>query len=214
MPCGGQATFKGSEVFIECDGDWDCCQREQAQAKCNNYNDNCPLDPQGVLSNAVKSLKGTHCKDEWAAMQNDMNADKKAGAQKWATSPCMADKLEKEWTATTDRTTLDINMDHQVEVKLGGLAKAPLKALDRTVNQKFGSKAKEVGNNIGTNITAVYLLCPNNPPCSPPPKPQDFSAAPKGKTAPSTLPNTGWVKPQRGAPGAIFRLESWCNALD
>lgn len=200
MPCGGQATYEGSEVFIECDGDWDCCQREQAKAKVENYNKNLPMSPQGVLSAAVNSLKSECCTDEWTQMQKDMNADPAAGARKWATSPCLAEKLEDEWDPDGDnsRKGLGINLDHQVEVKLGGPPTVPLKALNEDVNRMFGNRAKEVANNIGQDITAVYLICPNDPPCTPPPAAKDYSAAPKGKKKRKELPEPahGWVTPQ------------------
>jgi hypothetical protein len=199
MACGGQATYDGSEIFIECDGDWDCCQREQAQAKCKNYNTQVPLSPQGVLDAATKSLKNECCTDQWTTMQDDMNADPAAGAEKWATSPCMAEKLEEEWDQNGDnsRTGLGINLDHQVEVKLGGPPTASLKALDAKVNRFFGNRAKELANNVGTDITGVYLICPNDPPCTPPPNAKDYSAAPKGKKKRASLPQPahGWSTP-------------------
>jgi len=197
MPCGNQATFDGTEVFIECDGEWNCCQREQAKAKCDNYNKNLPLKPNpGTLSSSTVKAKSEWCKDEWTDMQKDMNADKKAGAKKWATSPCLEAQLEENWEKDSTRTELKINLDHQVEVKWSGPTTPPLKALDAKVNQTFGNKAKELANEMkGSDITAVYLICPNAPPCKAPPDPQDFSTAPPGKANKKDLPATGYRTP-------------------
>jgi hypothetical protein len=189
MPCGGQATYSSGVVEIECKGEWTCCQRAQAKEKVKNYNKQVPMNPQGVLDDDVLTDKADCCKDFWKTFKADMEKDPKAGAKKHATGglECLADQIEKDWNnGKRDPEPMGLDGDHPIEVKIGGKAFQTLKALDEKVNSFFGRRLKVVANDMRNQrppqkITAVHLICPNDPPCKPPPKPQSFSTGPGGK---------------------------------
>lgn len=188
MPCGGQATHTGGVVEIECKGDWTCCQRAQAKEKVKNYNKECPMTPQGVLDDSVLEEKAECCKAFWDKFKTDMAANPKTAAKKHATGglECLADQMEKDWNnGKQSAEPMNLDGDHPIECKIGGAATQALKALDARVNGFFGRRLKVVANDMlgppAQKITEVHLICPNDPPCKPEPKPQSFSVGPKGK---------------------------------
>lgn len=167
----GQATFVGSDVVIRCDKGWTCCQREQAKAKTENLNAGCPLTIKSKVSKTSKRAKKNCQSRETNRFLNEMEADPKKGAADNASSPCLAEQLQRDWNGGSRSTSeLDVQMDHPVEAKLGGPANTALKALDTQVNNFFGGVAKNLGNKMRkaghTEIASLSLVCP--PPCKPP----------------------------------------------
>src|SRR5262245_7538062 len=143
----GQAQFVGTDVVIRCDEDWTCCQREQARAKVRNYNKNCPLKLQGKLRKSIKRAKKNCQARETGRLLREMKQDSEQGAKDNATSPCIAEEMQKDWDAGNESTTgMEIQMDHQVAAKWGGPPNTTLKALDEKINNFFGGIEKNIGN--------------------------------------------------------------------
>jgi hypothetical protein len=180
-----QATFIGGQIIIECNEDWDCCQREQAREKCRRANTQLERAREngtpacvrstadteaakaGLYSNALEQArenitgnpeKGPKTKSP----QQQADAAKAAGAPK-----CVTDGLAN---GTVDCDNLA--MDHTLEVKLGGNVwpgpgDIPLLPLDRGVNGAFGSLMKNTANAMGdgTEVEEISLVCPPNGSC-------------------------------------------------
>ncbi len=171
MACA-QVTVVGSDVIILCDEKWTCCQREQAKAKTEVYQSNQPLQirptPSASAKAKVDAEKSACQKSDGAKMIKEMPA----GADKWATSPCLADQMKKDWAAGKKSVdSLGVQMDHQQDWKVGGATKQPLKALDTKINNFFGTTvAKAQGDKMladgKTQMKKVHLVC--KPPCTPP----------------------------------------------
>lgn len=181
----GQATFVGSDVVIRCDKNWTCCKREQAQAKTQGLDANCPLTIKSRVSKTSKRAKKNCQARETNRFISEMEADPKQGAVDNASSPCLAEQIERDWKKG-DRATseLDVQMDHPLEAKLGGPANTVLKALDSEINNFFGGVAKNIGDKMKKagkkTITSLSLVCP--PPCKPPKaadKNKDYSCGKK-----------------------------------
>ena len=167
----GQATFTDAgDVIILCDDEWTCCQREQAQAKVKEYNKNTPLTITDKVTEAQKDLKKECQADACKAMDKEMGQDQDAAADKFATSPCLAEQLKEPGAS---RSSLNLEMDHPVEVKVGGPETTALKALDKKINNFMGNAfARNTGNNMldenHDTVESVSLVC--KPPCKPPRK--------------------------------------------
>lgn len=170
----GQAMFVGSDVIVRCDDNWTCCQREQAQAKVKNLDDACPCPvKKRKVSTTSKRAKKNCQSRETGRLLREMDADAAQGAKDNASSPCLAEQMEKDWKNGNQSTTdMDVQMDHPVEVKFGGPANTTLKALDTEVNNFFGGVAKNISKKMAaqgeTDITSFSLVC--GPPCKPPKK--------------------------------------------
>ncbi|GHD03937.1 hypothetical protein GCM10007320_64430 [Pseudorhodoferax aquiterrae] len=162
-----QATFVGGDIVIECDDRWGCCQRAQAKAKVQSMNREIARGPkrvQGVLSAVTTAQKDRiqgRAKRKFDAIPSD--SARAADARARGAPDCLADEIEKG----ASRADLNIQMDHPLDVKLGGLASAKLTPLDGAVNLAMGLFAKNVGNDMGagTQVTGVSLICPGNGNC-------------------------------------------------
>jgi hypothetical protein len=201
----GQAMFVGSEIVIECGDKMTCCDREQAKAKCDNYNDEIkhPEQP-GPLpispgSKGLARTKGTAQQRAWRELKDAMEAapDKQTRKQVAidnSVSPCIGEQVADKWEqGGRGAKELGIEQDHMIEVKWGGAANPDaLKALGSKVNNFFGSISKRVGDDMRrstppqTEISAIHFTC--NPPCSPPKQGDEqnnYSTGPAGKKPPS-----------------------------
>lgn len=201
----GQAMFSGSEVRIECGTKMSCCDREQAKAKCDNYNQEIANpDQPGPLSispgsSGLSSTKCTAQADAWNQFRTKMEnasgpAERKKIAVANAVSPCVGEQVADNWERGR-RTSrgLRVQQDHMIEVKWGGPADPTgLKCLGSRVNNFFGSISKRVGDDMikstppKEEISAIHFVC--NPPCKPPKKgdeKKNYSTGPAGKSPPS-----------------------------
>jgi hypothetical protein len=201
----GQAMFVGSEVVVECGKKMSCCDREQAKAKCDNYNaEIANKDAPGPLnispgSSELGSTKCTAQADSWRDFRDKMSnastpAERKQIAIDNSVSPCVGEAVADRWERGR-RTSrgLGVQMDHMIEVKWGGAASPEgLKALGSRVNNFFGSISKRVGDDMlkstppKEDITAIHFVC--DPPCRPPKKGDEnknYSTGPAGKSAPT-----------------------------
>jgi hypothetical protein len=166
-----QDLKEGGDATIHCKGEWTCCQREQAQAKVKNYNKNAPLTIVDKVTDAQKEEKEICQADARDQMDEDMAADKDSASDKYATSPCLAKQLKDSSSPGTARSDMKLQMDHPVEVKVGGPTTTQLLALDPQINNFFGNSfARIKGNKLRKDkqdkIASVSLVC--NPPCKPP----------------------------------------------
>jgi hypothetical protein len=164
-----QATYMGSELIIECDSRWDCCQREQAQYKARQMNANLP--GQGLQANvsaATNALKDAAQRAATQRMDVQSPGEQAEDAQAAGAAPCLVKQLREGGT----RRGMGLQMDHPLDVKIGGAAQPPfLTPLDAAVNGAFGSFAKNVGNRMieagATEIRSVTLICPPSYPGCP-----------------------------------------------
>ncbi|MCA8950140.1 MAG: hypothetical protein KDE27_11605 [Planctomycetes bacterium] len=169
-----QAVLIGTEIAIKCDGRWGCCQREQAKAKVEAMNrviaDRSPA-VRPTLSSVPHKVYGNvrGAADAFAASAaNVMDAapDQAAEAKKRGSPDCLSKELAKPGKS---RSSMDLQMDHPLDVKLGGLPgpEGALMPLDRSVNNAFGGFAKTTGNRLGAGqqVSKVTLLCPPVKPC-------------------------------------------------
>lgn len=162
-----QATFTGGDIVIECDERWGCCQRAQAKAKVEAMNGEIARGPkrvQGVLASTTTALKDRiqgRAKRKFDAIAS--NSGRAADARARGAPDCLAEQIENG----ASRADLNIQMDHPLDVKLGGLASAKLTPLDGAVNLAMGLFAKNVGNDMGpgAQVTGVSLICPGNGNC-------------------------------------------------
>ena len=184
----GQSTFIGSDIIIQCDENWTCCQREQAKAKTDKLNEKCPLNIRKSVSARSKRAKKNCCARETGRFIREMTANPDAASKKNTTSPCLAEKVKDDWDNGKKSTRqMGVQMDHDLEVKLGGPARGTLKALDEEINGFFGNiVAKNTGDNMRakgrTEVESVSLVC--KPPCPPPKKSDknnDFSTGKRKK---------------------------------
>jgi len=160
-----QATFVGANIVIQCDGRWDCCQREQAAAKVKAMNQRLPgKGVQGRLSNAVKKAKKALCASITGKFQRASNQKKAAYADRAGAPKCLSDKI-------ANGEDPEVQMDHPLDTKLGGPAGPPditmLTPLETPVNGAFGSFAKNLGKKMkkGTDIESISLVCPADKKC-------------------------------------------------
>jgi hypothetical protein len=196
----GQATFDGPDIIIKCDGEWTCCQRQQAAAKVRAMNKELPSKIRKNVSEKMKSRKEKCQKDARKAMDAATPSENAQNARAAGAAPCVVEALENGET----RSDLGLEMDHPLDVKLGGAADGVgLIPLDGDVNGFFGGVAKNAGDemrdkNSTVKIESVSLVCPPSPPGCPKPGDPDghsHNAGPK-----RTYPDPpGWVTPQRAA---------------
>jgi hypothetical protein len=114
-------------------------------------------------------------------------------------APCVVEALEKGKT----RSQLGLEMDHPLDVKLGGAADGvALIPLDGTINGFFGGVAKNAGDemreqNTTVTVQSVSLVCPpSSPGCRKgDPDGHSHNAGPK-RTYPES---PGWLTPKRAA---------------
>lgn len=165
-----QATFIGSDLVIRCDDRWDCCQRAQAKAKAKAWNDNLPgagiLKKVTPAQSAVKAATQRKANAAYDKLSPDEQADK---AVEDGAPDCVGKKMKGPPPKT--RKQLKYQMDHPLDVKVGGDPAASLTPLDRHVNRAYGSVAKNAGNealNEGeTEIASISLVCPKSDPGCP-----------------------------------------------
>lgn len=191
----GQATFVGADVIILCHDEWTCCQREQAKAKVEGYNKECPLSIRSKVTKSSKRAKKNCQARANTAFLNAMKENPASGSKAQATSPCLAEQLENDWNNNKKGLKeLKVEMDHPIEVKVGGPSSTTLKALDKKINNFMGNAfAKNTGNNMlkagETEIKSVSLVCEQ--PCKPPKagdENKDYSTGEK-KSYPENPPN-------------------------
>jgi hypothetical protein len=184
----GQATFVGSDVIIQCNDKWDCCQREQAAAKVKALNGACPTTIQPKLSKARNRVKKRAQGRESRAM--DRTKGDPDARSDYAAADCLKDKLKEPGNT---RKKLKLQMDHAVDTKWGGPSDpgaGEMIALDKDVNRFFGGCAKNVGNkmkdkNKDATVKSFSLVCPPSSPGCPG---EDHSAG-AGKPFPASPKN-------------------------
>jgi hypothetical protein len=205
----GQSTFIGSEVIIECDGSWSCCQREQAQAKVNSLNGACPSEIRGKLSRPTKRVKKRA--QARAAREMDDMTPAERGQCPPAVSPCLAEELAKPGKT---RAGKGLQMDHAVDTKWGGPSDpGELLALDSSVNNFFGGVAKVTGKDMrreaglseksserGPTVEKFSMIC--KPPCDPPKagdENKDYSVGRRSKFPDKVEPDQLYPRPDSSA---------------
>ena len=162
MTTVAQATYMGNEIIIECDRRWDCCQREQAQHKVRQMNANLP--GQGIRPSVTRTMNRlkARAQDAAAARMDALTSQEQAeDAEAAGAAPCLVRQLRAGGT----RRSMGLQMDHPLDVKLGGLAQPPmLTPLDAAVNNAFGGLAKNTANRMSnagaTQVQTVTLVCP------------------------------------------------------
>jgi hypothetical protein len=194
MPTIGQAQLSGGDIIIHCDDNWTCCQREQAAAKVRAMNRELEATPQKYIKKVVKQVtndKKEACqslaKDAFdaATPKERAKAARDAGA-----APCLVEQIENGAT----RESKDLEMDHPLDVKLGGKADGvALIPLEGVINGFFGSVAQHAGNELRrqghTKVESISLVCPAGGKC----KKENHNAGPKRKYP----DNPDWVTPKR-----------------
>jgi len=198
----GQAQFVGTDVIIRCDEDWTCCQREQAKAKVQGYNKDAPMTLKGKLGGNITRAKKKCQARETNRLEREMKADPEQGAKDNASSPCLAEEMQKDWESGKESTSgMDVQMDHPVAAKWGGPANTTLKALDSTINHFFGGIEQHIADKMRaqgeTEVTSVSMIC--DPPCKPPRKKDknnSYNAGPR-RTYPAS-PDPSMCSPVSG----------------
>jgi hypothetical protein len=196
----GQARFSGGNIIIKCDSKWTCCQRQQAAAKVRAMNKELPKNIRAGVSDKMKKRK-RDCQDDARDAMDDApsNEERAAAAKKAGAAPCVVKALEEGKT----RSELGLEMDHPLDVKLGGAPDGvDLIPLDGDVNLFFGGVAQHAGDemrdkNRSVKCESVSLVCPPSAPGCPEPGDPDghsHNAGPKRK-----YPETGWVTPKHAA---------------
>jgi hypothetical protein len=81
-------------------------------------------------------------------------------AKRRGAADCLVEKIRKG-------EPVSIQMDHPLDVKLGGLVGARLTPLDARVNGAFGNAAKNQGERIGVgkSVEKCVLVCPPDGKC-------------------------------------------------
>jgi hypothetical protein len=197
----GQATFDGGDILIKCDGKWTCCQRQQAAAKVRAMNKELPKNVRKIVSAALNDRKEAAQEDARDAMDDAATPAERAAAAKAAgAAPCVVEALAKG----KSRSKLKLEMDHPLDVKLGGAADGvALIPLNRTINGFFGGVARNAGNemrdvNDSVKVESVSLICPpSKPGCPPPGDPDGHSHNAGPRRAYPDSP--GWLTPKRAA---------------
>ena len=180
----GQAMFVGPDVTIHCDSEWDCCQREQAKAKVEAYeaeikNPESPGPLQIAPPGGVNELQQTKANAQaraWTKFRKRMGDaspdERKEVARELSTSDCLGDELAEKWEeGSRSSKELGVQMDHQIEAKVGGPADIDvLPALDTKINNFFGVNfAKNTGDRMTKSgvaeIASVKLVCPGDENC-------------------------------------------------
>lgn len=168
-----QATLRGSEMVVECDDRWDCCQRAQAAAKVRRMNERIQQSPSSsaprVRAPGFSRGKG----DDWcksnAKQMDKLSPQGQAQLARDAGAPeCLAKKLEGDATTNPpvppqSRKDLGLALDHPLDMKFGGPAMPQrLLPLDPKVNGAFGSFARVIGDQVGAGnkLEKVSLICP------------------------------------------------------
>jgi len=177
-----QATLKGTDLIIQCDDRWDCCQRAQAAAKVKAWNK--ALPGEGIRTEVDKddlAAKAKKQRDTIADYDELDAAEQGAKAVEDGAPGCVEEKFADE--SGNARKKTKYQMDHPLDVKAGGDPSADLTPIDRHVNRAFGSFAKNAGNELlkqeeaGTikeaKFTSVSLVCPAGPDPPPPEGCQD-----------------------------------------
>lgn len=165
----GQATFTGGNIIILCDSKWTCCQRQQAQYKVKAMNKRLPKFIREAVTDEMSDIKEQVQADERDAMDAHESADDRAdAAEKAGAAPCVVDELRKG----KSRSQMKLQMDHPLDVKLGGAARTKLIPLDAKINRFFGGVAKNAGDQMredgNKKLESVSLVCPAEPPCKKP----------------------------------------------
>ena len=162
-----QATLRGGEMVVECDDRWNCCQRAQARAKVNAMNSailqhrNATIQPPGF-----SRARGDAWCDSQRRRIDKLDSQGQADDARASGAPeCLAKQLEGPPAQT--RASLNLALDHPLDMKLGGPAMPRLMPLDPDVNGAFGSFARNVGDKRGTGkkIEKVSLICPPSGNC-------------------------------------------------
>jgi hypothetical protein len=197
MALVAQATFVGPDVIIKCNPKWDCCQREQAQLKVNQMNEDVQAmkSPGGEAGSLIKTdvqmaalldNKDTVCAQARAAMDRKTPEERAKGVK----PDCLAEKLKKN-----TRSAAHVEMDHRLDTKWGGPsapAVGDLAPVDSRVNGALGTFAKNVGNDMRAageyRVASFSLDCPRSPPGCPGPgkghgagEKKEFPKKPKNK---------------------------------
>ncbi len=172
-----QATLRGSEMVVECDDRWDCCQRAQAAAKVKRMNQRLSESRGFSFAPKVRAPGFSRGKgDDWCKSQikqmDKLGPKAQAQRARDAGAPeCLAKKLEggdPPPPAPQSRKQQGLAMDHPLDMKFGGPAMAQhLLPLDPKVNGAFGSFARVVGDKVGTGkgLEKVSLVCPPSGKC-------------------------------------------------
>jgi hypothetical protein len=160
-----QATLKGTDLIIQCDDRWDCCQRAQAAAKAKAWNK--ALPGKGIQTEVSKDDLAAKAKKQrdTIAEYDDLDAEEQGEKAVEDGAPdCVEEKFADQ--SGNARKKTKYQMDHPLDVKAGGDPSASLTPIDRHVNRAFGSFAKNAGNELvkqkgeDAQFTSVSLVCP------------------------------------------------------
>jgi hypothetical protein len=196
----GQATFDGGDILIKCDSEWTCCQRQQAAAKVRAMNTELPKNIRPKVPPAMNRVKAEAQRKARDAMDAASPAKRAADAKAAGAAPCVVEAL----AAGKTRSELKLEMDHPLDVKLGGAADGvDLIPLDRKINGFFGGVARNAGNemrdqNTTVKCESVSLVCPpSETGCPAPGDPDGHSHEAGPRSDYPTAPE--WVTPKRAA---------------
>lgn len=185
--------------MIKCDSNWTCCQRQQAAAKVRAMNKELPKNIRADVTN-LTDRKELCQKNARNAMDKATPKENARNARAVGAAPCVVEALENGET----RSDLGLEMDHPLDVKLGGAPDGvPLIPLDGTINGFFGGVAKNAGNemrdkNDKKKCESVSLICPPSKKGCPPPGDPDGHSHNAGPRRAYPDP-PGWVTPKRAA---------------
>jgi hypothetical protein len=147
--------------------------------------------------NRVKAEAQRKARD---AMDAASPAKRAADAKAAGAAPCVVEAL----AAGKTRSELKLEMDHPLDVKLGGAADGvDLIPLDRKINGFFGGVARNAGNemrdqNTTVKCESVSLVCPpSETGCPAPGDPDGHSHEAGPRSDYPTAPE--WVTPKRAA---------------
>lgn len=173
----GQAANAISEAHIaalECDDDWDCCQRKQAMNKVKKMNkalsetkggwhylaDRTKYKPRRARGNLFAArFKEEHIAGELKDVQIEWKDDMAPELNsKDFMHQCAYDEVKDMSDSKREKhLKKNFSADHIREIQVGGDPQGPLKLLDKDVNEKLG---RDLYNSFNVNVKVVTLDCP------------------------------------------------------
>jgi hypothetical protein len=139
-------------ITLECDPNWDDCQKQQARAKVAALNASLPRTRRAVDQLTQESKKSWQAK-----YHRDFKKTKTRGWPPFS-DPVKQPSQYYDPCAQTNGKSLDA--DHIVDAQWSGRAMGPFRMLDSSVNQRLGSMMSQGPNNSVTVATYFDLHCP------------------------------------------------------
>ena len=139
-------------IVLECDPNWDPCQKAQARAKVDALNKQAPLQRRSVNQRLVEA------KEAW---QKKYRRDYlKPAPKRWPDFCNPAKQPSQYYDPCAQTNGKPVDADHIVDSQWGGNVKGPFRMLDAAVNQSLGSQMKWGPNKGIQRANGFHLHCP------------------------------------------------------